>query len=476
MAYETDDQQSAFFSHYTSTPKNENRHLLLDADFDCALLSHVCREIHGYIMPSTLVQDSVEYHNTFTGKYVVDCLRNILQANGKNDDRSRALILGRALLFQDVIQDIYGERKLRDADNHLYRFTQHYISTSSVTAVVTPLTSCYSPTCSIHQPCYSYNCPSKVSQTLKRSASQASLPDKENTRELWILSVPRDVIAATSPDERKRQECIYELIYTEEDYAKDLQYVHNHWIEPLLASDTIITPSERKERVVHQIFWNIIEIEMMSTALSMTLIQRRKEQDVVDTIGDVLLSFVSQFDPYVSYGSHQLVGKHYFELEKKRNPRFKQFVEETERKAESRRLELNGYLTKPTTRLGRYNLLLREILKRTPKGNPDRETLPKVMDIIARFLRYVNRETGNVENAFNLQQLEHRLTFKSSSIADLNLNDPKRTLVMKGRMKRKGNSSSDASDVQVLLFDHYLVFAKIKFQNHLEYYKVFRKV
>lgn len=47
---------------------------------------------------------------------------------------------------------------------------------------------------------------------------------------------------------------------------------------------------------------------------------------------------------------------------------------------------------------------------------------------------------------------------------------------MKGRMKRKGNASSDASDLQVFLFDHYLVFAKIRYQNHLEYYKVYRKV
>jgi hypothetical protein len=43
-------------------------------------------------------------------------------------------------------------------------------------------------------------------------------------------------------------------------------------------------------------------------------------------------------------------------------------------------------------------------------------------------------------------------------------------------MKRKGNSSSEASDLHVFLFDHYLVFAKIKVVDHLEYYKVFRKV
>lgn len=47
---------------------------------------------------------------------------------------------------------------------------------------------------------------------------------------------------------------------------------------------------------------------------------------------------------------------------------------------------------------------------------------------------------------------------------------------MKGRMRRKGHSSSDASDLQVFLFDNYLVFAKIKIYNYLEYYRVYRKV
>ena len=59
---------------------------------------------------------------------------------------------------------------------------------------------------------------------------------------------------------------------------------------------------------------------------------------------------------------------------------------------------------------------------------------------------------------------------------DLKLQDPERQLLMQGRLKRKGNSSSDSSEMQVFLFDHYLVLSKTKMQNHLEHYKVSRKV
>ena len=47
---------------------------------------------------------------------------------------------------------------------------------------------------------------------------------------------------------------------------------------------------------------------------------------------------------------------------------------------------------------------------------------------------------------------------------------------MKGRMKRKGNTSSESADVQVFLFDNYLVIAKIKYVDYLEIYRALRKV
>lgn len=40
-------------------------------------------------------------------------------------------------------------------------------------------------------------------------------------------SVPQEILDTTPAQERKRQECIYELIHTEQDFVRDLQYVHN---------------------------------------------------------------------------------------------------------------------------------------------------------------------------------------------------------------------------------------------------------
>ena len=151
---------------------------------------------------------------------------------------------------------------------------------------------------------------------------------------------------------------------------------------------------------------------------------------MVERIGDILLEAVPHFSPFISYGAHQLYGKYEFEKEKNGNSAFAQFVEVclspafiaiylfphssqvTERLPESRKLELNAYLTKPTTRLARYPLLLEAVLKHTPDDSPDKITLPKVVTIIRGFLAKVNEESGKTENRFNLVQLEQQLFFR----------------------------------------------------------------
>ena len=86
--------------------------------------------------------------------------------------------------------------------------------------------------------------------------------------------------------------------------------------------------------------------------------------------------------------------------------------QDLERAPESRKLELNAYLTKPTTRLARYPLLLEVILKYTPDNHPDKIAIPKAVKLVREFLSKVNIESGKSENRFNLAQLDQQLVFR----------------------------------------------------------------
>ena len=97
------------------------------------------------------------------------------------------------------------------------------------------------------------------------------------------------------------------------------------WINRLKVEDAI--PPDRRTDFLAQVFWNVHDIIAVNTRLRDALNRRQKSYAVVDRIGDILLEFVPDFAPFVSYGAHQLYGKYEFEKEKTSNPAFAQFVE-----------------------------------------------------------------------------------------------------------------------------------------------------
>lgn len=91
------------------------------------------------------------------------------------------------------------------------------------------------------------------------------------------------------------------------------------------------------------------------------------------------------------------------------------YIQRTEAHPSSRRLQLNAFLSSPTTRAGRYSLLLEAILKRTPDNHPDREAIPKVMEIIKGILDRMNHTAGETKNKFDLRRIHANLRFKNQS-------------------------------------------------------------
>jgi hypothetical protein len=188
--------------------------------------------------------------------------------------------------------------------------------------------------------------------------------------------VPQEIVNSVSDLEKRRQEAINEVIYTERDFVRDMEYLrdvslfcfplasctaivlsslpgdiistwslhapgspfnsHTHaeiliyiyfqsWINPLKDSDII--PVERRSDFLMQVFWNMPDIIAVNTRLRDALSKRQKQYAVVDRIGDIFLDIVPHFGPFVHYGAHQLYGKYEFEKEKSSNPAFTQFVD-----------------------------------------------------------------------------------------------------------------------------------------------------
>ncbi|KAJ9155490.1 Rho1 guanine nucleotide exchange factor 1 [Pleurostoma richardsiae] len=451
-----------------------------------ALLSRVAECFRQKIITGDRTKNELTYKNAFSGAEAVDVLSYIIRTT----DRNLALLLGRALDAQKFFHDVTYEHRLRDSASEMYQFretlTEEPPSEPPVNGVFVLLSECYSPTCTRDQLCYSIACPRRLEQVsrlnlkmgpgLKKDEAGIDGDDVDQTDEqkLWINSVPREIADSVGDREKKRQEVISEICYTERDFVKDLEYLRDFWINPLRSKASPI-PAARREKVVRNIFTNIIDhpsIHTVSSRFARALTERQQKNPVVKNIGDIFLEFAPQFEPFILYGAKQLEAKFEFENERSINPQFSKFVDEIERRKESRKLELNGYLTKPTTRLARYPLLLENVLKYTEGVNPDKDDIPKVLIMIRDLLTRVNRESGRAENRFNLRRLHEQLRFRPNERVDLKLTEEGRELVFKSNFRK---SPTENSEITAFLFDHAVLLVRIKQVGKNEEIKAYRR-
>ena len=450
-----------------------------------ALLSRVADAFQSRIGVGERSKNDLSYKNAFTGAEAVDLIAYII----KTTDRNLALLLGRALDAQKFFHDVTYDHRLRDASGEVYQFREtmgEEATAKDVNGVFTLLTECYSPTCTRDDLCYSIACPRRLEQQarlnlrpepgLRHSTSKGSLhgDDDGDEQKLWINSVPKEVAASTDDREKKRQEVISEIMYTERDFVKDLEYLRDFWMRPLRAQGGQQSPigEHRREKLIRTVFGNCLEVLAVNSKFADALSLRQKEAPVVHNIGDIFLQYVPRFDPFIKYGANQMYGKYEFEREKGQNPAFSRFVDEVERLKESRKLELNGYLTKPTTRLARYPLLLDNVLKYTKDDNPDKKDLPIAIALIKDFLSRVNTESGKAENHFNLIQLNSSLKWNQGDFVDLKLTEENRQILTKMNLKK---GPTDSSEVLVYLFDHAVLMIRVKTVNKREELRVYRK-
>lgn len=486
-------ERSDSLMHRPSTQKGTTNGAVVSAQSRAplvypALLSRVADVFRERINAGDRSKNELSYRFAFTGAEAVDLIAYII----KTTDRNLALLLGRALDAQKFFHDVTYDHRLRDSLTEIFQFQETVLEDTSihVNGVFTLLTECYSPTCTRDRLCYSIACPRRLEQQarlnlkpqpgLRRQQSSASLhADEPDEQKLWINTVSQEVANSVGDREKKRQEVISEIMYTERDFVKDLEYLRDFWMKPLRSNNPTNPspiPERHRERFVRTVFSNCMEVHAVNQKMADQLTRRQQENPVVRNVGDIFLECVPRFGPFVKYGANQLWGKHEFEAERSRNPMFSKFIDETERLKESRKLELNGYLTKPTTRLARYPLLLENVLKYTADDNPDTKDIPQAISMIKDFLQKVNDESGKAENQFNLRQLQQMLKWTGTGVPEkgdhLKLLEEGRELVYKGPLKK---SPTDTSEIHVYLFNHAILFVRQKTNNRQEELRVYKK-
>ncbi|XP_055088215.1 intersectin-2-like isoform X3 [Periophthalmus magnuspinnatus] len=206
-----------------------------------------------------------------------------------------------------------------------------------------------------------------------------------------------------SPQERKRQGYIHELIQTEETYVEDLELVLDVFYKPMSESGRLT------EAEMAVIFVNWRELIMCNTKLLKALRVRKKtggENMPVQLIGDLLASELAHMQPYIRFCSCQLNAAALLQSKTYNQPDFKDFLKKIATNYRCKGMPLSSFLLKPMQRITRYPLLIKNILEHTPESHADRGPLRHALDRAEELCSQVNEGVREKENSDRLEWIQ----------------------------------------------------------------------
>uniref|UniRef100_A0A8C5UA22 Rho guanine nucleotide exchange factor 16 n=1 Tax=Malurus cyaneus samueli TaxID=2593467 RepID=A0A8C5UA22_9PASS len=161
------------------------------------------------------------------------------------------------------------------------------------------------------------------------------------------------ILQRISPEERKRQEAMFEIITSEYSYMHSLSILVGHFMRSEELKETM-TQTEH-----HHLFSNISDILTVSTSFFEDLEKRHQEHLLIPDISDIVEEHASKhFTPYISYCSNEVYQQRTLDRLLTTNPLFKETLKQIERKPECGGLPMISFLILPMQRVTRLPLLL----------------------------------------------------------------------------------------------------------------------
>lgn len=294
----------------------------------------------------------------------------------------------------------------------------------------------------------------------QKLSSRATVPTpaKRRSSVLWSEMLDVGMKESLTAKEIKRQEAIYEMSRGEQDLIEDLKLARKAYHDPMLKLSIM------SEEELTQIFGDLDAYIPLHEDLLARLGEATKPDGTVEQIGHILVNWLPGLNAYKGYCSNQLAAKALLD-QKKQDPRVQDFLQRCLESPFSRKLDLWSFLDIPRSRLVKYPLLLKEILRHTPKDHLDVQLLEEAILIIQGVLSDINLKKGESECQYYIDKLEY---------LDEKQKDPRieasKVLLCHGELKNKNGHK-----LYIFLFQDILVLTRPVTRNERHSYQVYRQ-
>ncbi|XP_051759428.1 rho guanine nucleotide exchange factor 16 [Ctenopharyngodon idella] len=221
----------------------------------------------------------------------------------------------------------------------------------------------------------------------------------QQVKDLGIL----DII---SPEERKRQEAIFEIITSEFSYQHSLSILVRHFKDSADLKKTMTTTEH------HHLFSNISVIQEVSKRFFEDLEKRHQKYPVIQDISDIVQNHATHhFEPYIVYCSNETFQQRTLQKLLSSNNAFRETLKQIEGSEECGGLPMISFLILPMQRVTRLPLLLDTICQKTPKEKAEYFAARWALKAISKLVKNCNDRARRMERTEQMYTIQKQMEF-----------------------------------------------------------------
>ncbi|XP_055455108.1 FYVE, RhoGEF and PH domain-containing protein 4 isoform X2 [Psammomys obesus] len=284
---------------------------------------------------------------------------------------------------------------------------------------------------------------------------ETELQERENGGSTLELDTMDQHHEMKETNEQKLHKIASELLLTERAYVSRLNLLDQVFYCKLLEeANRGSFPAE----MVNKIFSNISSINAFHSKFLLPELEKRmQEWENTPRIGDIL----QKLAPFLKmYGEYVKGFDNAVELVKtmtERVPQFKSVTEEIQKQKICGNLTLQHHMLEPIQRIPRYEMLLKDYLKKLSPDSPDWNDAKKSLEIISTAASHSNSAIRKMENLKKLLEIYEMLGEEEDIV------NPSNELIKEGQILKLAARNTSAQERYLFLFNNMLLYCVPRF-------------
>ncbi|XP_066446321.1 FYVE, RhoGEF and PH domain-containing protein 4 isoform X2 [Eleutherodactylus coqui] len=255
-------------------------------------------------------------------------------------------------------------------------------------------------------------------------------------------------------NEQKLHNIANELLQTERAYVFRLE---------LLQTFNKALENEAKKGsfpldVPNKIFSNISSIHSFHSSFLLPELEgRMNEWSISPRIGDILQKLAPFLKMYAEYVKNFDNAMETVKTWMERSAQFKHVVEEIQREGKCGSLTLQHHMLEPVQRIPRYEMLLKDYLRKLPQDSLDRKDTENSLEIISTAASHSNTAIRKMESLKKLLMVYEMLGEEEDIV------HPSNEFIKEGQILKLAARNTSAQERHLFLFNNMLLYCVPKF-------------